>query len=142
MLMILLFVQNLDKTADSDTTFWDNADRTWESIQVMIPMAAFFSGLSAVLVLLSCICDAVKKSANVAMVSGILNFLAFAFVLVCFALALDSSQMKAEDWEDGTGVNAEVSWQGGMACAFLALLSLAFATVGGALWKMQTGCCG
>jgi hypothetical protein len=131
----------MDKASDSsDADFWNNADRTWEAVRVLVPFATALCLLAVLLTLLSWGCTSLQNSPRLSLVAFILNVLAFAFALGSWVGALDTSQLTADDYK---GVDAcskiEVTLGPGLVLTMLASILLFVSTVTSSVWKCRAG---
>lgn len=127
-------------STSKDADFWNNADRTWEAIRVLVPLATALCLLAVLLTLLSWCCASLQKSPLLSLVALILNGLAFAFALGSWAGALDTSQLTADDYKGVfTCTDVEVTLGPGLVLTMLASILLFVSTVTSSVWKCKAG---
>jgi hypothetical protein len=126
----------LDKGND-ETEFWNGADRTWEAMGALVPLAAGLAAIATAIVIVITICDSLKSWGTLSLVTLGMNFVAFVFTLAAFASGLGSSQMSEDDWKTATGCEVTISWFGGFVLAFFATLGLFISTICNLIWQCQ-----
>ena len=127
----------MDKSND-DAEFWNGADRNWEAVKAMVPLAAGLCLGAVLITLLSCACKTLRGSPRLSLAALVLNFLAFIFALASWALAVESSQLTAGDYDGVTLCQTvEVTYGAGLVLTILASILLFVAVVTSVVWKLK-----
>lgn len=125
---------------NNDSTFWNDADRTWEAIKILVPVATALCLLAVLLTLLSCTCTSLQGSPRLSTAALLLNAIAFGLALGCWSAALDTSQLTEEDYESLTTCSdIEMVMGPGLILTILASILLFLSVAASVVWKCKAG---